>query len=341
MDDTLCVIYRTPARAEKKILNLDSFQYYPTQSRDSVIKNSKYQTDYITFKSGPVKINEFSLDKYEKDSALVAKTIEFKDPYITVYRDKLPPFYSGNKRALPVGMIRKIPFPVSVRNLKLEDGTILYTEKHPKTRAEGTLSLNHLNLLLRNIKNQNITATDSLELKADTYLMDSALIHLTVNESYADSLNGFLMTMRMTPTTLSFLNPVLAPLSNVVITSGTIDSFQLRAVGKDDLAFGEMKMYYHNLHIKLIKDGDVNKTTFLTRVATTLLNTLLVHKDNNGKRTGVVYFERLKDRSFFNYIVKIAFSGMATSIGVKKNSKYMKQYKRQLKQQNLPPIEFN
>jgi hypothetical protein len=333
--------YNASYNAEKKIMNLDSFAYYPTQVRDTVIKRSKYQTDYITFRSGPVKINDFSLEKYEKDSALMAKTIEFKDPYITVFRDKLPPVLSGATKPLPVDMIRNIPFPVRVKNVKMEDGTVLYTEKHPKTRAEGTLSLTHLNLSLKNIKNQGLDDNDSLELKADTYLMDSALIHLVVNESYADSLGGFLMTLRMKPTTLSFLNPVLAPLSNIIITSGTIDSLQLRAVGKNDLAFGEMKMYYHNLHIKLIKDGDLNKTTFFTRAATTLLNALLVHKNNNGKRTGVVYFERLKDRSFFNYIVKIAFSGMATSIGVKKNSRYMKQYRKELKKNNLPPIDFD
>ena len=32
---------------------------------------------------------------------------------------------------------------------------------------------------------------------------------------------------------------------------------------------------------------------------------------------------------------------MATSVGVKKNRKYMKQYKRELKEQNLPPIDLN
>jgi hypothetical protein len=332
--------YNAGYSGSEKIFRLDSFQYYPTRPRDSVIKNTPYQTDYITFKSGGIKISDFSLEKYEKDSALFAGNIEINNSFTTVYRDKLPPFKSGNIRPLPVGMLRQIPFPVKVRKVSIIDGTLLYSERHPKTRAEGTLSLNHLNITMKDIKNTDISSTDSFSLKANTYLMDSALIHLTVKQSYTDTLGGFLMTLRMRPTTLSFLNPVLAPLSNVVITSGTIDSFHLRAIGTDIVAFGEMQMYYHNLHIKLIKGGDLNKTTFLTRVATTLLNTILVHKDNNG-RTGLVYFERLRDRSFFNYIVKMAFSGMATSIGIKKNRKYMKQYKRLIRNKELPPIEFN
>jgi hypothetical protein len=68
-----------------------------------------------------------------------------------------------------------------------------------------------------------------------------------------------------------------------------------------------------------------------------LANAFVIRKNNNGK-TGIVYFERLRDRSFFNYIVKMTFSGMASSIGVKKNKKYLKQYERQLDIKNLPPI---
>ncbi|MGZ5190748.1 MAG: hypothetical protein ACXWCZ_06975, partial [Flavisolibacter sp.] len=105
------------------------------------------------------------------------------------------------------------------------------------------------------------------------------------------------------------------------------------------LAIGEMKMYYHNLKIKLVKDGEENKSSFLTNVASWIANTFVIKKNNNG-RTGIVYFERIKDRSFFNYIVKMTFSGMATSIGVKKNRKYLKKYKKELKDRNLPPIDF-
>ncbi|MFN2438956.1 MAG: hypothetical protein ABR503_07130, partial [Chitinophagaceae bacterium] len=198
----------------------------------------------------------------------------------------------------------------------------------------------HVNGGLSNIKNRNIAQTDSLQLSLNAYLMDSALIRLRVKESYTDTLSGFLMTLRLQPTTLSFLNPVLAPLSNVIITSGTIDSLHLRAIGREHLALGEMNMYYRNLKVKLVKEGNPEKTTFASNVLSFLANALIIKKNNTG-RTGLVYFERLRDRSFFNYIVKMTFSGMATSVGVKKNRKYMKQYKRELKEQNLPPIDLN
>ncbi|MGZ8538959.1 MAG: hypothetical protein ACXWV9_11885, partial [Flavisolibacter sp.] len=331
--------YNAEFNSGKKTLSLDSFEYHPTQSRDSVMAHAAYQTDYITLKTGNLLLTDFNLEKYETDSAIIANTMQITNPVITVYRDKKPPFLSGILKPLPVDMIQRITLPVAVKKVKIVDGLLEYSEKHAKTRAEGTLQLTHMNAELSNIKNRDITETDSLTLTMSAYLMDSALIRLVVRESYLDSLSGFLMTLRLTPTTLAFLNPVLVPLSNVKITSGTIDSFNLRAIGRENLAIGEMKMYYHNLKIKLVKDGEENKSSFLTNVASWIANTFVIKKNNNG-RTGIVYFERIKDRSFFNYIVKMTFSGMATSIGVKKNRKYLKKYEKELKDRNLPPIDF-
>lgn len=320
-----------------KNLTLDSFSYHPTQPRDSVIAHTPHQTDYITFKSGAVNIADFNLEQYKRDTALIAGTVDITNPVITIYRDKEPPFLAGIIKPLPVDMIRKITLPVSIKRINLLDGLLSYTEKNAKTRTEGTILLTKLDGKISRIKNRDIALDDSLVFSIDAYLMDSALIKLRVKESYADPFSGFLMTLRMNPTSLTFLNPMIAPMSNVKIVSGTIDSFFLRAIGKEDIALGEVNMYYHDLRIKLYKNAELNETTFFTRAASFLANTFVIRKNNNGK-PGIVYFERLRDRSFFNYMVKMTFSGMAASIGVKKNKKYLKQYERQLDIKNLPPI---
>jgi hypothetical protein len=323
-----------------KTLTLDSFYYHPTQSLDTFIARKKFQDDYITFRSGPLKLTDFNLDKYSIDSSFLADKVTITRPHITIYRDKLPPKQTGVYKPLLAKMINSIKLPVSLKSVNMENGYLTYTEKHPKSREEGTIILARMNARLANIRNRNHKPDDSLTLTLNTYLMDSSLVNLRLKESYTDSLQGFLMTLRMNPTTFTFLNPVLAPLSNVMITSGTIDSLYLRTIGRDDLALGEMNMFYHDLRIKLVKDGDPTKTTFLTRTITFLANALIIKKNNKGK-TGLIYFKRLQDHSFFNYIVKIAMAGMSTSIGVKKNRKVRKMYERELKKRKLPPLEFD
>jgi hypothetical protein len=323
---------------EKRSMSLDSFVYYPTQHLDTVMSRASHQLDYVTFRSGPIRFTDFDLEKYKKDSALFANTISVTNPVITIYRDKKPAFLAGIIKPLPVNQIKKIPLPVSVANVNIINGNLSYTERNAKSRAEGTVTLTHIHGTLSNIKNRAIHDNDSLDLMLNAYLMDSALLALKVKQSYTDTLSGFFMTLRMRPTSLSFLNPVLAPLSNVIITSGKIDSFHLRTIGSEHVALGKMNMYYKDLRIKLVAPGEPDKTTFKTRLATFLANTLIIKKKNDG-RTGLVYFERLRDRSFFNYLIKMTFTGLATSVGVKKNRKFSDQYERELKSRNLPPID--
>ena len=326
--------------ATKKRVTLDSFLYRPTPSRDSVMANSTYQTDYITLTTGHIDVTDFNLEKYSKDSAMQAGTIAINQPTITIYRDKRLPFKAGAVKPLPTAMIQQLNFPVQIKKIELRTGYLSYTELSGKTGAEGTVTLSDIKATLSHIKNRNLKTDDSLKLSLDAYLLDSAKIRLRVHEAYLDSLNTFRMTLRMTPTSLNFLNSVLVPLSNVKIVSGKIDSLQLRALGQEYLALGEMAMYYHNLKIQLVKDGNPDKTTFLTRTVSFLANTFIIKKNNNGRR-GLAYFERLRNRSFFNYIIKITFSGMATNIGAKSNKKYMRKYRKMLDQQQLPPLDFD
>ncbi len=321
----------------KRNLSLDSFSYTPTQSRDSVMARAAYQTDYITMSTGKINMADFNIEEYRKDSSILAGEIDVANPIISIYRDKQPPFLSGVRKRLPVDMIKRISLPVSIKRINLIDGLVSYTEKNARTRTEGTILLTHVDSKISRIKNHNIDLDDSLVFSVDAYLMDSALIKLRVKQAYNDSLSGFLMTLRMNPTSLTFLNPIIAPLSNVKIVSGSVDSFSLRAMGREQIALGLANMYYHNLRIKLYKNAELEESTLLTKAATFFANNFLIRKNNKG-RTGVVYFERLQDRSFFNYLVKMTFSGMASSIGVKKNRKYIKQYERQLELKKLPPI---
>ena len=61
------------------------------------------------------------------------------------------------------------------------------------------------------------------------------------------------------------------------------------------------------------------------RVASVAVNAFVL-KTNNEGRNGLIYFKRLKDRSFFNYMNKIIFSGVVTSVGARKNSQYRKKF---------------
>jgi len=144
----------------------------------------------------------------------------------------------------------------------------------------------------------------------------------------------------MRPRSLLYLNEVLEPLASVNLQSGYLDTLLMRAIATEYLSLGEMRMFYRDLKVKFHRNSYEEKKRFLTGLMTFIANNFVI-KNDNKKRVGVVYFPRIRDRSFINYYIKIAMSGMASSVGAKKNKRLLRKYKKQLKIRQLPPIDFD
>jgi hypothetical protein len=321
-----------------RTLKLDSFIYHPTQPLDSVLAHAPYELDYITLKTGAVTVSGLDVARYERDSSFIANTIKINNPVLDIYKDKLPPSLPiKTVKPLPVSVIKSLSLPVSVDSIQVNDGSITYSEKNEKSRKQGDLYLTNVNATLANIKNGNFSGNDSLALSFNARLMNSVDIIVDLKESYNDSLSGFLMTAKVNSTDILGLNTFLVPIANVKIASAILDSASFKAVGRDDVALGEMALHYRKLRIQLVNDGDPGQSTMKQKIMTFIANTFLV-RSNNSTRKGIIYYEHVKTQSFVNYIVKTTLSGLASSVGLKKNRRYMKQYEQQLKDTNAPAI---
>ena len=311
----------------KKELRVDSISYHPLISRDSAIASSHYQMDYIYFNAGIAVLTGADLAKLFNENFLALQTVDLDHPFISVYRDKFPPLQPGIRKKLFTEQIKKIDLPLTIKKVLIKDGEVSYTERNAKSRLDGTLALTHLNGSIDNIKNDQLQQGDSLSVNVAGRLLDKAPFKVDIHQSYNDPLFGFRLKLHIEPVSLSILNPLLAPLSNVKFITGYLDNFEMNAIGNENVAWGKMKFYYHDMHIKLLKKGGTEKTKLLKSTESNLVNFFYV-RNNNTSRTGLIYFERLKDFSFFNYMTKIIFSGIGTSIGAHKNSKYERLYRK-------------
>ncbi len=309
-------------------LIIEAFTYTPALSLDSFILSRQYQADYITAKTGSIKLEGGDIESYISDSTLKATKLIIEQPVITAYRDATKPFKHGHIKYLPSLMIKKFPPLFSFDTIQMKDAAITYSQVDKKTEKTGTIPLTHLNAILFPVRNYNLEATDSLELHASALIMGKAPMQLIAKESYEDSLAGIHILLTANAADLTILNPALIPLVSAKLKSGLLDTLTMDAKADEYTAYGEMKMNYKNLKIKIVRKGDPNAKTLLTRIGNFAANTFLLKHKNNDKRTGSVYFERLRERSFFNYLVKMTISGIASATGLKKNTKKLNQYKK-------------
>ncbi|MBZ5858245.1 hypothetical protein [Flavihumibacter profundi] len=315
--------------SDKKQISFDSLKWVGTISRDSFFKAAKVQKDFIQLHAGKSLLNGYKMVERGKDTVWAIEQFNLSNLGMLLERDKRFPADSINYRPLLTGMLQNLPLRFSMGKIILDHAAIRYNEISEKKGKEASIWFSDINATIGNVRNIDIRPTDSLSLNARAKLMDKGNLRLAFRESYTDSLQGFFMLARMGNMEFNALSPLLLPLVNIRVERGTIDSLWLKAKANDYLALGKMEMDYRNLKLSLLDDSGSKK-----KFTSFLINTLLKGKND---KTGMVYKERLRNKSMFNFWGKIALSGLLTNIGVQKNRKYAKKYKQQMKTLNLPP----
>ncbi|HYC39060.1 MAG TPA: hypothetical protein VEB63_01125 [Chitinophagaceae bacterium] len=316
------------------VFTADSIAYRPALDRDSFVARFPYQVDYLQVRTGKITARPFDLQRHLGDSVFRIGSLRIKNVQLTDYRDNRPPFRAGIIKPLLTQRIRTIPVKLSLDTLFIDESSAIYTELNPKNNKTGVFPVTRINGKIYPVRNLELQPSDSMRLEATAYLVDTMQLLLKLAESYADTLSGFHLTARLRPTDIRLINPVLEPLASVRVRSGILDSLQLRVVGNDHLSVGIMEMRYRDLKVELLEPDSASKRRFGTAVRTAIAN--LIIRNRNSRRTGYVYFERNRDRSSLNYLIRMAMNGITSSIGVKRNKKAARRYK-DTHLRNLPP----
>lgn len=308
-------------------LSLDSFSYRPLQTPEEFAKEHPYQTDYAVLNTGKIAVSGVNMEHFLKDTVVDLQSLTVEDARADDFRDKHAPREPGLIRPLPVDHLKKLPVKLALDSLILKNAWVKYGEYNDKTEAAGWIHINRLNGLITNIRNYAPRISDSLFIQASAYLEDSLYTSLKVKGSYLDTAAGFWMIVQMAPADLRVLNPALGPLAGALLKSGHLDTMTMRVTGTDYMAQGKMVMAYHDLKVMLTGNLTQEKKNFFRVAVNSIVNTIL--KNKNTDKEGTVFFIRLRDRSALNYLVKITLSGVASSVGLKKNKRRLRRYLRE------------
>jgi hypothetical protein len=318
-------------------LSLDSFYFYPAMERDSFIKTKIFQAPpFITLKTANILVNNVNYNQLVNDTAFVAKKINLAGCYFYLYKDKRLPFEYGIEKPMLTELIGRIKLKINIDSILLSNSHIQYEEMNDKTLLLGKVKISEMRGNITGVKNFNYAANDSLRFTVSTRIMDSARVKVKYAQSYTDSLSAFVLQVNIRPFNLTALNPMLEPLVSARVRSGYLDTVSMIAIGRRYVAWGKMKMYYRDLDFQYLDKGSEIKKTIKTKLITFLGN-LVVHK-KNGKGTGDIYTERISEKGFPNYWIRILLSGALTNTGIRTNKKAEKKYYEGIKKFDVPPI---
>lgn len=320
--------YNAHFSSNQSVLTLDSLEYHPTMPLDSILARANYEADYITLRTGAVRIDGLDAERFEANSSVIARKVDISKPVITVFRDKqLPSPPLLQKKPLPVELINSLSLPVQVAELNYSEGHIGYTEKNAKSGKTGTLNLHDVHGQVRNLRNVASTSGDSLYITFNTRIMNAVPATIYVAQSYSDSLGAFILQGILGKTEIAVLNPFLQPVVNVRIRSGELDSGKFTIHADKIAATGTMDLDYRDLKIRILKNGNPDKSPFLQNAVSFIANTFLIRNNSRG-RTGLIFYALQPEQSFIKYTIKSFISGVASNVGARNNKKHIRRYER-------------
>lgn len=317
---------------DEEYLAFDSLEVQNRIPRDSFFARQKFEKDYISFSTGRVRADALRPVLYQKDTAIYVRKLTIDPLYFKVERDKRVPDDTTKYRPLMTRMLNRLPFLVRVDTISLQRSVVWHNVIDEKTEKEGTIFFTNVNGYLSNVKNYELASADSLRMNMQSLLMGAGDLRVQFREAYGDSLQGFLLAARMGSMEMNELNRLMMPLFNVRADRGRILSLSMRVKGTDDLAFGDMVINYNKLKVSLLNEEN-KKRTLMSWLANVILR-------SKNSKMGIVYAERLKEKSIFNFWARISVNGLLTNLGVRKNGKQVKRFYRGLEKHQLPPDLF-
>jgi hypothetical protein len=324
--------YNVEVNTQEGFLSWDSLNIINRVPRDTFFARQPFEKDYITLSTGKVRADDLKPVIYNRDTTVYIRKLSLDPLDFKVERDKRVTDDTVKYRPLLARMFNRLRFPLKLDTINLKNSVIWHNVIDEKTEKEGTIFFTEVNGTVTNIRNFDIQKDDSIRVDLTSKLMSRGQLRFQFRESYEDSIQGFLMSVRMGGMEMQELNRLMIPLNNVRVDRGVIRDVSMRVKGNEYFAYGSMDMNYENLKVSVLNVQNKKKG-----IVSWLANILVRGKNS---KTGIIYTERLTDKSVFNFWSKISLNGLMTNLGVRKNGKQVRKFYRSLEKYELPPDLF-
>ncbi len=296
----------------------DSLRLEPLYPKYEFSQTVGNEIDRIDLMIKRLVMDEVNFDSLMHNRKLIAGTLKIKNAEMDIFHDKRLPGGITKVKPLPHLKFREIDFPVKIDTISIVDSYISYSEHLNKVANPGTVTFEELEAMLLAVSNRKPDSkeSDAITFEAKTKVMGSGLLNVyfsfpTSDTSGRHSIYGSLGSMSMKD-----LNPVLENVGLVHVEDGLINSLEFSMVLDKRKAKGSLTLNYKDLNIKILETDEV-KEGGTKKLTSFIANTFVIEKSNTEEplRKGNIEFERIEEKSVFNYWWKSLLSGIKDNIG--------------------------
>ena len=317
-------------------LTLDSLHLAPRYPDAEFFDKAVYQTDQMNVFGEKIVCGNIRLKNLIKTGTIHMGSIDIYGLSAKLYRDKRFPMDPNAYKKMPQEMIFGVQKPFLIDSIITHNAEIHYKEIVEKAKEPGYINFNQFNLKLYHLTNiHEQLVNDSIvyvNLKAKIMGQTDLSLHLFLDMKSPGQkfwFSGYTETLNF-----KILNPVTQNLVGIDMQEGDGRVLMPMIKGDSSHTSGSVLFLYKKLKVGLYNREKAKSTTGIAKgMANLLLNDVFIRSNNptflRKPKTGVVYSDRVTEKSFVFYVWKSILSGMVSTFGI--NTKEQRQEKREMK----------
>ena len=302
------------------IKGLKMIPMYPDLTFSRMLKTQKDRYD-LSFDQ--IDFTGVDFMKLNTDGVLHAKALTIDKGLAKVFMNReMPPGEVNKGSNFPHMALKRLPVQTTIDTLRLKSVNVAYTEYNPITQKRGTVNIDQLNGSVRNVTNDSVSLAKSHHAIAqlNAFMVKAAQLDIRIDFDLSSKIGAFTFKGNIGKMDMVKLNPLAAPLGLVKIETGQIQKIDFDVTANEKGSTGTMHLYYNNLKVELLKEGEDGAPAKKKGLLSFLANTLIIKDANPSKgealRTAKINFVRPPGASFFNLLWKSVFIGMRETVGL-------------------------
>ncbi len=322
--------------ASRKI-SLDSITLTPRYSRDDFFAKAVHQTDRITLYGKSAILDNFNLEDLLNKHFIHFGNLRLNNLSVRFERDM---HYPRRKiiKPMPIDMLARIPYRFRIDSVQLHNSMISYFEYEVISKNPGVFFIDNFNVLAENLTNE-LTRKDSnmvLKFHGSGKLMKQANLDFTLVMPYFAPHRQWWFSAEAGQIDLTQFNLLTENVLGLTVLSG-IGSLEVPMItGNDTTAKGSVNFLYKKLKFRLYNRKKSQKSKkFYSPFANFMMNSFIIKNNNppflGRTKKGIVYFDRVPEKSFIYYLWRSNLSGILSTLGF--NNKQQREGKREDKKQ--------
>jgi hypothetical protein len=302
-------------------ISLDSPELIPGHKKYQFARKKGYQSDRFQLKIDNITFRAVDFNDLFKNQRFYSRLLTIKNPQLEVFRDKnIPKKTNRPPRKFPQQLLRELEFKLRIDHIRISNGHIDFIEHAKDEKRAGKVFVNEIQANLENVTNYPGLPEEkpSMGLIASAKIMGKGSLKANFIIPINDKENAFNFSGSLARMDMRVFNSILVSNSHIRIRSGIIDKADVSARCDNRLAKGEIKLFYRNLKISLLKVKEGGK--YKRRGFKSLMANIIIRQNNPkpGKplKVGQILFIREQPISIFAYIWKSILSGFKSSVGL-------------------------